>query len=390
MKNLLFILSLLFAATTTNAKGIDFFHGTWEEALEKAEAEEKIIFVDAYAEWCGPCKRMARNVFTDSEVGDFYNQNFINLKIDMEKPENATFRKGYPVAAFPTLYFIDFTGDVVHQVKGAQSVEQFIQLGKSVVTKTDRSDFYAESYESGDRSPELVYNYVKALNKIGEPSLKIANEYLKEQADLTTPENLKFILESTTMVDSRIFDLLIEHRTAIEQVTSVQEVKNRIEQAAKMTLDRAIAYESGDLLKEAQEKMKKYHPEQANSFLLDSEMLYAKRVNDANRHLKAWSKYVKTVASEDAEEQSLLVSTLIKAFPKHNPSLVKAEKVAKTAAANGESYLPKFTYAQVLLLNNKEKEAKKILTQAMYYVKQSGNQMHVARVMRLLRELENN
>ncbi|MEM6700938.1 MAG: thioredoxin family protein, partial [Bacteroidota bacterium] len=339
----LFIFSILFSTLNLHAKGIEFFHGTWEEALEKAEAEEKIIFVDAYAEWCGPCKRMARNVFTDSEVGGFYNQNFINLKMDMEKPENATFRKGYPVAAFPTLYFIDFTGDVVHQVKGAQSVEQFIQLGKSVVNKTDRSDFYAEAYENGDRSPELVYNYLRALNKVGEPSLKIANEYLKVQKDLTTTKNLQFILEATTAVDSRIFDLLIKHRTTIEQVTSEQIVKDRIEQAAKTTLDKSIAYESEDLLKEAQEKMKKYHPEQANFFFLDSEMLYAKSVNDANRHLKAWSKYVRTVPSENAEELSILVNTLISAFPKDKSSLSKAEKVAKTAAANGESYAPKFT-----------------------------------------------
>ncbi|MEM8528882.1 MAG: thioredoxin family protein [Bacteroidota bacterium] len=386
----LFILSLLFSVSTISAKGIEFFHGTWEEALEKAATEEKTIFVDAYAEWCGPCKRMARNVFTDAEVGDFYNQNFINLKIDMEKPENATFRKGYPVAAFPTLYFIDFTGDVVHQVKGAQSVEQFIQLGKSVVGKTDRSGFYAEAYENGDRSPELVYNYVKALNKVGEPSLKIANEYLKAQTDLTTPENLNFILEATTAVDSRIFDLLIEYRAAIEKVTSTQAVNDRIEQAAKTTLDKAIAYRSEELLKEAQDKMKKHHPEQANVFFLDSEMLYAKSVNDASRHLKAWSKYAKLIDPSNAEELSLLVTTLIKAFPNDLKSLTKAEKVAKTAADNGESYLSKYTYAQALLLNGKEKEAKQPLTQAMYYAKQSGNQMHVAMVMRLLREIEKN
>jgi len=384
----LFILGILFSTASIHAKGIEFFHGTWEEALEKAEAEEKIIFVDAYAEWCGPCKRMAKNVFTDSEVGGFYNKNFINLKMDMEKPENAIFRKGYPVAAFPTLYFIDFTGDVVHQVKGAQSVEQFIQLGKSVVGKTDRSDFYAETYENGDRSPKLVYNYVKALNKVGEPSLKIANEYLKSQKDLTTSENLKFILEATTEVDSRVFDLLIQHRAAVEKITSGQTVEDRIEQAAKTTLDKAIAYESEDLLKEAQDKMKKHYPEQANSFFLDSEMLYAKSVNNASRHLKAWSKYAKGISSEDADELSILVTTLINAFPKDKASLSKAEKVAKTAAANGESYLSKYTYAQVLLLNGKEKEAKQPLTQAMYYAKQSGNQLHVAKTMRLLKMLE--
>ena len=65
MNKLIIALSIsLFIVSSLTGQGIDFFHGTWEEALEKATAEEKPIFVDAYAVWCGPCKRMAREVFT--------------------------------------------------------------------------------------------------------------------------------------------------------------------------------------------------------------------------------------------------------------------------------------------------------------------------------------
>ena len=67
------LLILLLLSTTTYAQGIDFFGGSWTEALEKAAAEDKLIFVDAYAEWCGPCKVMAARVFPDAEVGDYFN-----------------------------------------------------------------------------------------------------------------------------------------------------------------------------------------------------------------------------------------------------------------------------------------------------------------------------
>ena len=84
MKQLIFSLLVLFLATSVQAGGIDFFHGTWEEALEKAKKEDKLIFVDAYTTWCGPCKRMSKQVFPQDAVGEFYNKNFVSMKIDME------------------------------------------------------------------------------------------------------------------------------------------------------------------------------------------------------------------------------------------------------------------------------------------------------------------
>ena len=66
---------------------ITFFDGSWSEALTKARTESKLIFVDAYTSWCGPCKLMSNKVFTDKKVGKFYNDNFINVKLDVEKGE---------------------------------------------------------------------------------------------------------------------------------------------------------------------------------------------------------------------------------------------------------------------------------------------------------------
>ena len=98
MKNILHILlALTFSLNTLSAQGIEFFHGTWAEALEKAKSEERLIFVDAFAAWCGPCKRMAAQTFPDPKAGEFFNANFINLKIDMEKPENALIRRDIEV-----------------------------------------------------------------------------------------------------------------------------------------------------------------------------------------------------------------------------------------------------------------------------------------------------
>mgnify|MGYP000709275146 FL=1 len=131
MKSTITILTLSFFLTgTLSGQGIEFFHGTWAEAQAKAKTEEKLIFVDAFASWCGPCKRMAASVFPQDKVGTFFNANFINLKIDMEKPENAEFAGKFPVSAYPTLMFIDATGKLVQKAVGAKDADQLLEFAQ--------------------------------------------------------------------------------------------------------------------------------------------------------------------------------------------------------------------------------------------------------------------
>lgn len=113
--------------------GIQFKDISFEEALKEAKAGNKLIFMDAYAEWCGPCVHMASNIFPDEELGKFYNAQFINLKIDMEKGEGPALAAKYQVRAYPTLFFIDGNGKVVKKVLGFQSVQKMMQVGKDVV-----------------------------------------------------------------------------------------------------------------------------------------------------------------------------------------------------------------------------------------------------------------
>lgn len=112
--------------------GINFFTGTWQQTIDKAKAEKKTIFLDAYASWCGPCKLMSRKTFTSKEVGKFYNKNFINVKIDMEKGEGIALAKKYPITAYPTLLFINAEGEVIAKTIGYYRSDDFLKLGNEV------------------------------------------------------------------------------------------------------------------------------------------------------------------------------------------------------------------------------------------------------------------
>ena len=112
-RSLTLLCFFILAAGRIYAQGIEFFHGTYEEALQKAQAEGKQIFVDVYTSWCGPCKMMAKNVFTRQEVGDYYNNKFVCLKLDAEKESSHAFFKHYQANGYPSFFWLDARGNLL-------------------------------------------------------------------------------------------------------------------------------------------------------------------------------------------------------------------------------------------------------------------------------------
>lgn len=326
---------VLLLAAAAAAQGIDFFHGTWPEALAKAKAEKKLIFVDAYASWCGPCKRMSSQTFPDPKAGEFFNPNFICLKIDMEKPENAEFAGKYPVSAYPTLMFIDAEGKVAFKQVGAMGVDALLEFGQKALGGQDKSPEYEKKYQDGNREPEFLFEYVRALNRAGKPSLKITNEYLGTQKDLATPANLRFILEGAVEADSRVFGLLIKHRDKIVAQEGAEAVNARIELACKNTVRKAIEFKDPALLKEAKDKMAQARPERAETFASESDLKYYAVTKDVQQYLKAIRTYQKNTVKNNAAKMHDLVIDLVRTFPNEAKALDQAEEWAEKAAENG-------------------------------------------------------
>lgn len=129
---ILIILSLSLSAGVA-AQGIQFFEGTFEQALKEAEKQQKRLFVDFYATWCGPCRQMSANVFTDAKVGEYFNSKFISCKYDAEKPEMKQWVDTYGVKAYPTMAIIEPDGSMVTSHEGALTVSQLLKWTKTLM-----------------------------------------------------------------------------------------------------------------------------------------------------------------------------------------------------------------------------------------------------------------
>ncbi|TNE54444.1 MAG: DUF255 domain-containing protein [Bacteroidetes bacterium] len=106
---------------------------SFEKALKKAKETGKLVFIDSYTSWCGPCKRMAATAFKDASVAKLFNSKFINLKIEMEKSaDGPVVARKYGVRAYPTLLFVDGDGKLVKSVIGSQTAAQLLGVGKSL------------------------------------------------------------------------------------------------------------------------------------------------------------------------------------------------------------------------------------------------------------------
>ncbi|MFI3322987.1 MAG: thioredoxin family protein [Rikenellaceae bacterium] len=135
MKKLLFTLALLFSVAVASAQVTFDTSSTLKALMTKSAEEEKLIFVDCYATWCGPCKYMDSNVFSNKNVGEYMNNNFINAKYDMESGEGLIVARRYMIKSYPTFLILNKKGEEVARLVGSSGADEFIDRVQQALKK---------------------------------------------------------------------------------------------------------------------------------------------------------------------------------------------------------------------------------------------------------------
>lgn len=241
-----FLIYLLILGTTVAQNRNIIFEDetqTWAAILEKARDANKYVFLNKTAVWCGPCRVLARDVFTRDEVADFFNQNFINANFDIDRGEGRTLREKFSVSAVPTLMWINpRTGEVVHRVAGARDAEFLITQGEIALAgdNTSMNDLRAR-YER-TQSTEDLQAYLSALGRAGmsQQQSRVVLEHLRgltnEQLMDTTNWNL---------INRHVHDVLSEplqqvfaNRTQFSEVLGEERVDRKLRGALQASVSR--------------------------------------------------------------------------------------------------------------------------------------------------------
>jgi thiol-disulfide isomerase/thioredoxin len=366
---------LLCSAYSLSAQGIEFFHGDFAEALEEAKKQEKPIFVDAYTTWCGPCKMMAKNVFTNQQVGDFFNANFVSVKIDMEQADGLSFQKTYPVTAYPTLYFIGSDGKVLKRIIGAKGTDAFINEAKSVLGKSENLEQMAKIYEKGNREPAFMYKYIRAMNMANKSNPKVVNEYLRSQTKLTDDWNRKIVLEAATnQSDTKAFELLTADREGISKLMGKEKVDNVILYACRNTAKKAVNMKSEDLLKATKKQMQTLLPERAKAFAARCDLDQASNEENDKAYVSAANAYAKAGETETPADLRDVAFNLKEMSEKGvKGALDAALACIKVAAEKSKQSIYTLSYADLLLLKGDKNQAKTMAEKAMKLAEAEGD-----------------
>lgn len=162
MKNLVTtFFVLLFSLTFAQEEGIKFDQSAFKDLLARAKKEKKLVFIDAYAVWCGPCKMMDKNVFTQKSVGDYFNKNFVSSRIDMEKGEGREIAQKFAVRSYPTFLFLNGDGELVSQNYGYMEPSLFLSMAQEVKAGNSKEGSMRERFAKGEKSPEFLMNVMK-------------------------------------------------------------------------------------------------------------------------------------------------------------------------------------------------------------------------------------
>ena len=176
---------------------IKFGAGDWNSQLQRAAKEDKLIFVDCYAVWCGPCKIMDKEVFTQADVAAYFNKSFVNVKLDMEKGEGITIKNRYNIKAYPTFLFINSKGEEVHRLVGSSPAADFLASAKEATDPEKQLATLNKRYAAGERDVVFLKGYIDALSDayLSDQAAGISKSYLQSlpKAQLLTRESWMMI-----------------------------------------------------------------------------------------------------------------------------------------------------------------------------------------------------
>ena len=363
------LIALQLLALGGSAQGIQFAEGKWADLLAQAKTSGKLIFVDAYAEWCGPCKMMDRKIFTDARVGEYYNANFINAQIDMEKGEGPDLSTRYGVRAYPTFLFVNGEGELVHQGLGYQPVEKFLELGAAAAGGKGMGHM-RERYESGDRDPAFLREYLDVLlASMSEDAEAVAHEYLKTQPDWKTPENMELILQVAQSTDSELFRFLAKNRKDFEEAFGSSVVINQLQ---RVVLNEVMQSRNAMPAPDEMEALyQKAFPDLAPMLTAHFRMNYYQMAGDMPKFAEAAVAFIDGYGDDDAGQLNNVAWTFYESID-DKALLQKALGYAKRSVELEPGYANTDTLAALYYKLGKKKEAQKTAEQAIEMAKASG------------------
>ena len=157
-------MAFIVSFTSLAGGGITFHKLSLEEGLARAKAENKNLFIDVYADWCGPCKYLEKEIFVEDDLGEYMDKNFVSIRLDGEVGDGAMLMDEFNLTAYPTMLFLNPEGKLQKKLVGAVSAD-VIQTNAEKVAYPEKTKIYQlqKKYDQGERSKIFLSEYISEL-----------------------------------------------------------------------------------------------------------------------------------------------------------------------------------------------------------------------------------
>ncbi|MDQ0593190.1 thioredoxin-related protein [Chryseobacterium ginsenosidimutans] len=355
---------LLFSAITAFAQeAIQFQELPFKDLVAKAKKENKIVFIDAYASWCGPCKMMERNIFTQKSVGDYYNANFVNARFDMEKGEGRDIAAKYGVRSYPTYLFLNGDGELVSQNFGYMEESLFVSMAQDVNSPNNKKGSLKERFVKGEKDPEFLINIMKLNSSSDFDFAKKASERYfenKKKTEEFTKDDVGLLLFFLKSTEDKNYKAFTERKAEIIKFLpeeTYKEFDNQIKlgKIVEQSIDKQNKRINDDYFMKTAEPLVGKHDAEVK--LNQTKLSYYEQNANFPEYEKAALAYYKN--SEAFEPNELLKAAWV--FSEHVKtvsSLKKAAEWAEKSVMRGETSENTYILAKLYLLTGNKDMAK--------------------------------
>jgi len=226
---LLIAISIFGTNLSSQTNQIVFENSDFATALQKAKTENKLVFIDFKTEWCGPCKRLAAEVFTNDSVAAFYNASFVNLQIDAEKGEGIALAKRYQINSYPTLLIVDDNGKLIHRTSGFNTSKYYFDFGNDAF-KPEKTYAYLDSLYTNNFSESNIIKHLQLRQSASVSKADILHRYFKTQSDveMLSSKNWQIIRDYIFDSDEDAFLFLLTNEKEYAKRYTKEAVREKI------------------------------------------------------------------------------------------------------------------------------------------------------------------
>lgn len=217
---------------------------SWDNIKTLAAKEKKLVFIDAYTDWCSWCKVMDKETFSDTAVTKFMNEKFVPVQYEMETGFGLVMSEKYRVNAFPTFLIFTPDGKLVSRIIGYHQSKEFLEELNAALDPAKQDNLTGISAILEPGFPQFYKDSFLKGNLRKRPDSATVNSFLASAQDLSNEVAWSVLYRFSYLVTGRYKEFVFKNYDRLKNMYGTSDVGNVV--TTFLSTDLAAAIKAND------------------------------------------------------------------------------------------------------------------------------------------------